>query len=98
MDWMKYRLVYFAISAIVIGAGVFGFLKWGMNYGIDFTGGTIAEYKVEKQVNKDDLTQKIKKEGIEVSSIQTSGNGTYLFRLSPVSVEQKSKVEKIITD
>lgn len=98
MDWMKYRVVYFAISALVIGAGVFGFLKWGMNFGIDFTGGTIAEYKIEKDVNKEELAQKIKKEGVEVSSVHESSGNMYIFRLSPVTVEQKGKVEKIINE
>ena len=51
MNWMRFRLLYLAISAIVIGAGVFGLIKWGLKIGIDFKGGTILEYKFEKSPN-----------------------------------------------
>ena len=45
INWMKYRWLYLLISGIVIGTGIFGFLKWGLKFGIDFTGGTIIEYR-----------------------------------------------------
>lgn len=45
MNWMKYRLLYLIISLIFLGAGVFGLISWGLNLGIDFTGGVVAEYK-----------------------------------------------------
>jgi preprotein translocase subunit SecF len=43
---MKYRYIYFAISAIFLTAGIFSLFKWGFNLGIDFTGGVIAEYQL----------------------------------------------------
>jgi len=47
MDWMKYRLLYFLISAVIISFGIFGLIKWGLILSIDFTGGVVAEYKLE---------------------------------------------------
>src|SRR3989344_6215653 len=44
--WMRYRLLYLAISLIVIGSGIFGYFSWGFEKGIDFTGGVVAEYKL----------------------------------------------------
>lgn len=41
---MRYRLLYFLISAIVIGAGIYSYFSWGFKIGIDFTGGIVAEY------------------------------------------------------
>lgn len=46
INWMKYRLLYLAISLLVIGAGVFSAVKWGFNIGIDFTGGSVLEYSL----------------------------------------------------
>ena len=46
INWMKYRPLYFAISGIVIALGVFSMLKWGFKAGIDFTGGSVLEYKL----------------------------------------------------
>ncbi len=44
--WMKYRFIYFAISGIFLIAGIFSLFKWGLNLGIDFTGGVVAEYQL----------------------------------------------------
>ncbi len=44
--WMKYRFIYFAVSAIFLSAGIFSLFKWGLNLGIDFTGGVVTEYKL----------------------------------------------------
>ena len=43
---MKYKFIYFAISAIFLIAGTFSLVKWGLNLGIDFTGGVVTEYRL----------------------------------------------------
>ena len=45
MDWMRYRLLYFLISGIIIVCGVFSLVHWRLNLSIDFTGGTLIEYE-----------------------------------------------------
>ncbi|MFZ3301867.1 MAG: protein translocase subunit SecF [Microgenomates group bacterium] len=44
--WMKYKIIYFAISLVLLSVGTFSLFKWGLNLGIDFTGGVIAEYRL----------------------------------------------------
>ncbi len=46
VNWMKYRLLYLTISLLVIGAGAFSAVKWGFKIGIDFTGGSVLEYRL----------------------------------------------------
>ena len=43
--WMKYKVLYLLISMVFMGAGIFSIINWGFNFGIDFTGGIVAEYK-----------------------------------------------------
>ncbi len=45
INWMKYRWLYLIISGTVIAVGVFSMVKWGFKFGIDFTGGVVAEYR-----------------------------------------------------
>lgn len=40
---VKNRIIFYILSAILIGLSTFSFLKWGLNYGIDFTGGSSIE-------------------------------------------------------
>ena len=52
MNWMKYRYIYLLISGTVLISGIFSMLKWGFKVGIDFTGGAVAEYKLQNGENK----------------------------------------------
>jgi len=47
---MKYKWLYFLISALVILPGVFSLAKWGLRPSIDFTGGSILELKFGESV------------------------------------------------
>lgn len=68
MNWMKYRLLYFVISGIFLLIGIFSLFKWGLNLGIDFTGGVVTEYQlpdgeiktVKYGVKSEEETQKIR--------------------------------------
>lgn len=46
MNWMKYRWLYLLISGTLIVFGVFSIFKWSFKLGIDFTGGSLLEYKL----------------------------------------------------
>ena len=87
IDFMKYRFVYFAISMVVIVPGVIALFVWGLQPAIDFTGGTLLEVEIDQayreSVGLDSIEQVAIQNGIEVSSIQTSGEGSYLLRAKP---------------
>ncbi len=46
IPWMKYKFFYFVVSGILLSTGLFSLFKYGLNLGIDFTGGVIAEYQL----------------------------------------------------
>jgi len=96
MNFMKYRIVYLAISALVIGVGMFGLIKWGLNFGVDFTGGASLEYKFEKDISTEALKGKIEEGGIEVTAIQEISGGAYLIKLQTISQEGRQKVKSIL--
>lgn len=65
---MKYRLIYFLISGIVIGSGIFSIGSWGFKIGIDFKGGSILEYRLpdgKTKVIKGETVDEAKKEEIK---------------------------------
>ena len=69
MNWMRYRLLYLAISLLFIGIGIFSYFKWGVNLGVDFTGGVVAEYRLSdgstKIVKTEEEAQLYKDQGAE---------------------------------
>lgn len=90
MKLMKYNLIFFIISIVVILPGLFYLIMGGLKLGIDFTGGGLLEYQFEKQINIDDL----KKYGQVVSS----GENTYLLRTKHLEQEQLNGLKKELTD
>lgn len=46
MNWMKFRWLYLLISGSLIIFGVFSMFAWGFKIGIDFTGGSLLEYRL----------------------------------------------------
>lgn len=61
MNFVKYRWLFIIFSLIVIGIGVVFYFTKGMNYGIDFTGGTVIEVNtntfIEEEKIRDIMTE-----------------------------------------
>lgn len=98
MNWMDYRKIYFIVSTVLILTGVFSLIKWGFNLGVDFTGGTVLEYKIEGDFSTEKATTLIEQKGVDVSSISSSSNNVYLLKLPPLSEEQKNTVNTVLQE
>lgn len=48
MNFMKWMPIYFALSAIVIGLGIFSMVRWGFQFSIGFTGGSLIEVRYQE--------------------------------------------------
>ncbi len=92
---MKFKYIFFAISLLVILPGLFSLAKFGLRLSIDFTGGTLLEIRDVGIKTPNDVNE-VKKifsaDGVEVASVQQTGDGTYLFRTKDMSQQTKSKV------
>lgn len=77
MDVIGKKYFYFLLSLIVIVPGLISLLLFGLNLSIDFTGGTLVTVSLPMKASQNDvntLSTLLKKQGLEVSSVQTSGN------------------------
>lgn len=45
INFLKYKWLYFLISALVIGVGLFSIFRYGFKLSIDFVGGSLIEYR-----------------------------------------------------
>jgi preprotein translocase subunit SecF len=93
IDWMKYRWLYLLISGTVIIAGLFSLFKWGLQVGIEFKGGTLVEYKLEKDIGSDKVSATAKQAGAEVNSIQKTETGSYLLKLGQVDPVKRANIQ-----
>ena len=99
INWMKYRWLYLLISGTVILSGIFSLLKWGLQIGVEFKGGTLIEYRLSKDVGVDKIGQVAKQNGIEVVSIQKTATNSDLLELGQVDsmhrTNLKAGIEKL---
>lgn len=78
IPFLKYRMVYLLISAIVIGVGLFSMATWGYRYSIDFVGGTNLEYRFSKQVSQKVIERVMREDKIDVESIKVADRNLFI--------------------
>jgi len=93
---MRHPHLYFIISALFLIPGIFSLVRWGLKPSIDFTGGSIIELKVQSQKSKiesqEGIKEIVKGEGIDLSSIQTSGDNTFILRMKEIDEGKKNQI------
>lgn len=70
MGWRKFNAVF---SLILILVSVLGLLLKGLNWGLDFTGGTQVEMSFTQNVNTDALRQQLKSAGYREPQVMAYG-------------------------
>jgi len=93
INFLKYRWLYFLISAVVIGAGLFSIAKWGFRYSIDFTGGSNFEFQMNKIVQKDKIQKVLDLNKISVVSLKLIDKNI-LLRTKVLDQDKESLLKK----
>lgn len=95
MNIIGKKWFYFILSGLIIVPGMVSLVLWGIRPSIDFTGGTLLEFKVqnkELKITNDNIKRVVEKENIEVDSITDSGSDTYLLKLKAIENTQHQKL------
>lgn len=93
INFLKYRWLYFLISTVVIGAGLFSIVKWGFRYSIDFTGGSNFEFQTNKVIEKNQLLKVLDQNKISMVSLKLE-NKNILLRTKVLDQKQESLLKK----
>jgi len=96
IDFIKMRKVAYLVSLAFIVIGMFTFFKRGENnYGIDFTGGTIQQFRFSNPVETQDVRNVLRKIGLGHASIQRFGNQNEViirsFEMEPTKIIESFK-------
>lgn len=92
IDFIRYTKIYFALSLVVIFAGLFTLLTQGMNLSIDFTGGSMIEYSFKNDTTAEAIQKVFDSQKIEVSSIATENSKRYIIRAAVMTETQEAAV------
>lgn len=92
VNFLKYKIVYFFLSFLVIGVGFFSIIKWGYRYSIDFVGGTNLEFLFSKKIDKIEIEKVIKKNQLEIIFLELKDN-RLIFKTKPLDQKQEEKLK-----
>src|SRR3990167_11209053 len=87
---MRRKLLFFILSSLVILPGLFFLLTGGLKFGIDFTGGSLLEYKFEKTITKEELQQ--------YGTVTKTGDNAFIIRTKPQDHNQLNTLKKELSD
>lgn len=95
IDFMGIRNYAFGFSGFLIIACLALVAVRGLNFGLDFSGGTVVELSFERPVAADDIRSRLDACGFHGAVVQTLGNETdVLVRMPPQDAAAKLEVEK----
>lgn len=83
IDFMGKRRILYAVSATVIGLGMLSLIFKGVNYGIDFLGGTEIVVRFQNDVEVGDIRTAMDKSGFTKAEIKTFGSDRDMLIRTP---------------
>ena len=90
IDFMSQRNIALIFSAILIVASITSLVVRGLNFGLDFTGGTLIEVGYPSAPNTTEVREKLSNAGFD-SIVQTFGTATdIVVRIPPSEFEESS--------
>lgn len=103
MNFVKIRYQTFAVAIVLAIAALIFLITPGLNYGIDFTGGSLLERQVEQEVSVDDiralLSDDLAELGISNATIQLLGSADeFMIRTRELSNAEISAIDQALAD
>lgn len=90
---IKYRKIFFTLTALLVAGAIFSIGFFGLNFGIDFTGGSILEVSYTEEVpSKEALESRITDLAIGGFSLRKVGDNGYIMRSQELSEEARISV------
>lgn len=88
IDFLGRRRIASVLSAILIVAGVASIFIQGINWGLDFTGGTLVEVRYGEPVSVDEVRRQLADNGVQDTTVQYFGSSRdVMIRLPSKNVE-----------
>jgi preprotein translocase subunit SecF len=101
-DFIGRKRLWFTISGVAIAIGVIFLIVGGLNFGIDFEGGTAWQAPIEKgQVSTGAVRDLMGANGLpdaEVAILRTGGNETVRVQADRATKETQAKIQTILAD
>ncbi len=96
-SFIKHRKIFYIVSVTIILVGLVWSLIFGMNYGIDFTGGTTFQIELGKQVAIEDVEKTLEEYELDPQIIYAGEGNTQVIIKTIESLDNSQRNEIIAT-
>ncbi|MDO8686745.1 MAG: protein translocase subunit SecF [Candidatus Berkelbacteria bacterium] len=96
MNIVKHRKIWYLISALLIIPGIIALSLWGLKFGIDFKGGTLAEYKFTNSTSVEQVKNSLKDLNLNNLVITTTSDNGIMLRSGTINQEQHIKITEAL--
>ncbi|MBI4363770.1 MAG: protein translocase subunit SecF [Candidatus Doudnabacteria bacterium] len=98
LDVIKNYKFWFILSGIILLAGIVSLIAFGLNAGIDFTGGTLSQVRFEKELPQAPAVKsELNSAGFEVT-LQSAADKSMIIRTPPQEAEQHDKLLSVLNE
>lgn len=101
VNFIRLIPLYFAISGIVLGTGIFSLIFWGIKPAIDFTGGSLAQVSIKNTTDalpsEASIRETLSANAIDASSIQQAG-GDWIVKTKSQKEETEQKIQATLAE
>ncbi len=97
-DFIGKRKFAYALSCIIIIAGIVSLFVQGLNFGIDFTGGTVFQVQFEDNKEISDLRDELGTMGYDGAQIQQMDNGAFQIKTEFMDQTAQDDFEQQLKD
>ena len=99
LNIMKYYKFWFAVSALLLFAGIASMAVFGMRLGIDFKGGTLTQVGFTQTTpTVTEVTDLLKSKGFSDAQAQPIGTASLMIRTQPQDATEHQKLLKTLSD
>jgi len=96
MNLMKHKKIYFLISAFFLIPGLISLILFGLKPAIDFTGGSLLEFRFIDEVKAENYSIEELKQSLQelypVESIQKTGDNSLILRAKEITNQEKELI------
>ncbi|MFH1018756.1 MAG: protein translocase subunit SecF [Pseudomonadota bacterium] len=90
IDFIGKRRIYVGISVVTLALAIIALLVKGLNYGVDFTGGTQIQVRFQSKPSDADVRKSLSKIQLSEATVQEvggEGSGEFLVRVSTAGLD-----------
>lgn len=99
INFMAHRKLAVIVSSILIIGSIIGIYAKGLNFGIDFTGGTIIELAYDKPAKVDQIRDVLQTSGYDEAIVQNFGSAEdVLIRIAPREGVNSAQISNLVMD